>query len=110
MALPTSSAFTGSTITEGDFKAAMTELRDYLAALLGTSGAKADALLALGSAFCSTTFKTGAYTVTAADRGRVIRCANTPWVLRLGAAGAKQRGQVVAQLGHGGLKVALSDG
>lgn len=46
-ALPIATDFTGVAITEAQFKTAMTSLRDYLAGLLGTTGATADARTAL---------------------------------------------------------------
>lgn len=49
MALPAATDFTGSSITEAQFKTAMTNLRAYLAGLLGTTGDAADALTALGA-------------------------------------------------------------
>lgn len=47
-ALPPSADFTGSGVTEGGFKTALTQLRAFLADLLGTTGVQADALTALG--------------------------------------------------------------
>lgn len=48
-ALPAASAFTGASVSEGDFKTAITSLRDYLSGLLGTTGNVVDALAALMS-------------------------------------------------------------
>ena len=39
-ALPTSASFTGGSVTEGQFKASLTALRDYLSGLLGADGEK----------------------------------------------------------------------
>lgn len=50
-ALPASVDFTGSAVTEGGFKTAITSLRDYLAGLLGTDGTTATALSTLGAGF-----------------------------------------------------------
>lgn len=47
-ALPPSADFTGSGVTEGGFKTALTSMRAFLADLLGTTGVQADALTALG--------------------------------------------------------------
>ena len=46
-ALPTAAAFTGASVSEGDFKTALTDLRSYLASLLGTTGNVVDALATL---------------------------------------------------------------
>ena len=45
---PPSSDFTGSTVTEGQFKTALTGLRDFLSGLLGADGLTATALATLG--------------------------------------------------------------
>lgn len=47
-ALPSSTDFTGSSVTEGGFKTAITAMRTFLADLLGTTGVVSDALTALG--------------------------------------------------------------
>lgn len=47
-ALPPSTDFTGSTVTEGQFKTALTSLRDFLNGLLGADGLPATARTALG--------------------------------------------------------------
>jgi hypothetical protein len=47
-ALPAAATATGSTATQGDVKNWLTSLHDFLADLLGTSGAVSDALTALG--------------------------------------------------------------
>lgn len=90
-ALPPSSDFTGAAITEGNFKSAMTNLRAFLAGLLGTSGEQSAALIAMGAPLNSGVSKSGAYTVVAADRGKVINCTGT-WTLSVTA---------VATLGDG---------
>lgn len=76
-ALPPSSDFTGASVTEGQFKTALTSLRGFLADLLGTTGTQAAALAALGSLSGSKTVKSANYTVVAADRGKVIECTAT---------------------------------
>jgi len=83
--LPEASAFTGGTITEAQFKTAITNQRSYLAGLLGTDGLPATALAALGSLAGQYVAKTGAYTVTTSDRGKVINCTGT-FTLSLPAA------------------------
>lgn len=75
--LPPSTDFTNSSVTEGQFKTAMTYLREYLASLLGTDGTIATALGALMVAFNSTSSKGVNYTVIASDRGKVIECTAT---------------------------------
>lgn len=47
-ALPAATDFTGASVTEGQFKTALTSQRTFLADLLGTTGVAADARTALG--------------------------------------------------------------
>lgn len=47
-ALPNNTEFTGGAVTEGGFKTAIAQQRDYLAALLGADGSAATARAALG--------------------------------------------------------------
>jgi len=84
-ALPTSSDFTGSTVTEAGFKTALTALRGYLSGLLGDDGTLATALDTLGGLGSAMETKIGAYTVLAADKGTVFLCSGT-WTLSLTAA------------------------
>lgn len=70
--LPASSAFTGSAITEAQFKTAITDLREFLAGLLGTAGTQAAALTALGSMISGASTKTASHTVVAGDRGALL--------------------------------------
>ncbi len=85
--LPPSSNFTGGSVTEGQFKTALTGLRDFLSGLLGTDGTPATALTALGAAFNAVVNKTAAYTVTVGDRGRLITASGAGgWTLSLPAA------------------------
>ena len=84
-ALPPISNFTGSTVTEGQFKTALTDLRAYLAGLLGADGNTATALAALGALGSGYQYKTAAYTVMASDRGAMIDCSGT-FTLSLTAA------------------------
>ncbi|WP_054008032.1 hypothetical protein [Cypionkella psychrotolerans] len=83
--LPPSSDFTGSTVTEGQFKTALTGLRDFLSGLLGADGLTATALASLGAMGAAIVAKTAAYTVVVGDRGKVLDCSNT-WTLTLPAA------------------------
>jgi len=90
-ALPSAADLTGP-ITEGDFKAAITALRDFLAGLLGTDGLAATGLSTLG-AFASVHLpKTGAYTVVLADRGRLIDATSGTWTLNLPAVASAGNG------------------
>lgn len=84
--LPASSEFTGGSVTEGQFKAALTGQRDFLAGLLGITGTPATALAALGALAGAYVEKTAAYTVTTADRGRLINATTGSWTLALPAA------------------------
>lgn len=47
-ALPASTDFTASTVTEGQFKTALTNLRDYLSGLFGADGTQTTARNTLG--------------------------------------------------------------
>lgn len=82
--LPVSSDITGASTTEGQAKSWLTNLRDWANGLFGSDGTQATALGALGAPLSSNVVKSGAYTVVAADRGRVIRCTGT-WTLSLSA-------------------------
>ncbi|MDT8856421.1 hypothetical protein RNZ50_15615 [Paracoccaceae bacterium Fryx2] len=83
--LPATAAFTGSTVTEAQFKAALSDLRAYLSGLMGADGTPATALATLGAAFGAHVARTAATTVTLADRGRLIDASGT-WTLALPAA------------------------
>lgn len=94
-ALPTSASFTGGSVTEGQFKAALTALRDYLSGLLGADGAVATALATLGAPFSSHAEKTATYTVNLGDRGRLITASGAGgWTLSLPAAATAGAGFV----------------
>lgn len=85
-ALPAATNFTGSSITEAQFKTAMMTLRSYLSGLLGDAGTIPAAQDALDVIFgAGVTAKSGSYTVEAGDRGRLINCTGT-WTLSLLAA------------------------
>lgn len=75
--LPASTAFTDSAVTEGGFKTAITNQREFLADLLGTTGTKLNAVRTLGTLANDVDVKTGAYTVIAADMGKLLLCSGT---------------------------------
>jgi hypothetical protein len=99
-ALPTSVSFTDSGVTEAQFKTAITNQREFLAGLLGTSGDVPDALTALGTLGSSTLTKSSAYTVVGADRGALIECTGT-FTLSLTAAATLAEGFVFAVFNKG---------
>jgi len=84
--LPLATAFTGSAITEAQFKTAITDQREFLASLLGTAGTQSAALAAIGALLSGVSAKTSAYTVLAADRGKLIDCTSGTFSLTLTAA------------------------
>lgn len=99
-ALPASSSFTGSTVTEAQFKQAITDQREFLASLLGADGAIATALATMGALVSGILTKTAAYTVVTADRGRLIDCSGT-WTLSLSAAASLGSGFAFAVCNSG---------
>lgn len=85
-ALLASSSATGSTATEGDVKTYLANLRTFMADLLGTDSANKAAVQGLlGNILNGKVAKTAAYTVVAADRGKVIDCTGT-WTLSIATA------------------------
>ena len=81
-----STTATSSTATEGDVKALLTNLRDYIAGTLGTDTTNKGAIHGLiGSLLNGQLVKTGAHTVIDADRGKVFNCSGT-WTLNITAA------------------------
>lgn len=83
MALPVIADFIGSGITQAQFKTAITDMREYLAGLLGTTGTIPAAQAALDVIFgAGVAAKSGAYTVTTTDRGQLFDCTGT-WTLTL---------------------------
>ena len=72
-ALPQISRFIDSNITEGDFKVALSELRDYLNGLLGEDGTPATAGKKLNLPMSGVLEKTQDCTATSADKGKVLR-------------------------------------
>ena len=81
-ALPTAAELVGP-VTEGDFKTALTAMRDFQAGLLGTDGINATALASLGALAGAYTAKTAAYSVVVADRGKLIDATTGSWTLSL---------------------------
>jgi len=95
-ALPSIASFTGASITEGDFKTALSNMHLFLSGLLGTTGAASDAQAAIGALLgAGALIKTGAYTVTASDRGKIIACSGT-FTVSLPDAGSVGSGFAVA--------------
>lgn len=77
-ALPSAASFTGASVTEGDFKTAISNLLLYLSGQFGSTGVAIDAQAALGVIFGSAPVpKTGAYSVVTGDRGKTISCSGT---------------------------------
>ncbi len=105
--IPAISDFTGAGITEGEFKAALTGLHAYLSGAIGTAGTQAATLAAMGALIgAGTLTKSGGYTVTAADRGKIIECTGT-WTLAIPDATAVGDGFafVVANVGVGAIDI-----
>ena len=81
-----STTATNAAATEGAVKTFLTNLRDYIADTLGTDSSNKGAIAGLlGSLLSGKVDKSGAYTVVAADRGKVINATGT-WTLSLTAA------------------------
>lgn len=99
-AIPAKSAFTGASVTEGNFKTSLETLIDYLTGMLGSSGTQAAALQSLGALGGTVTTRATAYTVAASDRGQVINCSGT-WTLSLTSAATLGSGFVVAAVNTG---------
>ncbi len=89
--LPAAMDITGATVTEAQLKTAHVAVRDYIAALLGTNGTQAAALTALGALMQTGVSKTSAYTLVAADRGKLILCSGT-WTMALTTGAAMGNG------------------
>lgn len=98
--LPASSDFTGGAVTEGQFKTALTGLRDFLSGLLGADGINATALATLGALGSGYAAKTAAYTVVVGDRGKVLNCSGT-WTLSLPPAATAGAGFSFAMCNSG---------
>ena len=77
-AIPSIASFTGASVTEGEFKTALSNLQLFLTGLLGTDGTQAGAQAAMGAILgAGAATKTAAYTVASTDRGKVIACSGT---------------------------------
>jgi hypothetical protein len=98
MNLSAASTATGASATEGDVKSYLTNLHDYIDALLGSDSTNKSGILALLSApLNSKLSKTAAYTIVAADRGKVINCTGSGgWDLTITAAATLGDGFVFA--------------
>lgn len=95
-AIPAISDFTDALVTEGEFKTALSGLHDYLTGLLGTAGTQAAGQAAFGALLgAGVTTRTTAYTILAADRGKVFACTGT-FSLALTAAATLGAGFAVA--------------
>ena len=80
--LPTSADFTTTPGSHLAMRTSLAQQRDYLAGLMGDDGLPATALASLGALAGQYVAKTAAYTVTTADRGKVINGTGT-WTLSL---------------------------
>lgn len=100
-AIPSIASFTGTSVTEGEFKTALSNLHLFLTGLLGTDGTQAGGQAALGALLgAGESTKTAAYTVTSADRGKVIACSGT-FTVSLPDAAAVSAGFAVAVANYG---------
>lgn len=104
--LPSANDLVQTGINKATFKAALSALRAYLNTLLGADGTQSSALAALGAPFNATLVKSGAYTVAAADRGKVIKCTGT-WTLAFSDAAALGDGFMVAVVNDGSGTITL---
>ena len=101
-AIPSIASFTGASVTEGDFKTALSNLHLFLTGLLGTDGTQAAAQAAMGAILgAGSATKTAAYTVTSTDRGKVIACDGS-FTVTLPDAGGVGSGFAVAIANYGG--------
>lgn len=71
-ALPAATDFTGASVTEAQFKTAMSDLRTFLADLFGADGTAATALATIGALGSSVVSKSANYTVAVTDCGKLI--------------------------------------
>lgn len=83
--LPPASDFNGAA-NQAAAQTAYGNQRAFLAGLLGTDGLPATALATLGALGSGFSAKTGAYTATTADRGKLIQATSGTWTLSLPAA------------------------
>ena len=100
-AIPSIASFTGPSVTEGEFKTALSNLHLFLTDLLGTAGTQAGAQAAMGALLgAGSATKTAAYTVTSTDRGKVLACSGT-FTVTLPDASAVGSGFAVAVANYG---------
>lgn len=71
-ALPAATDFTGASVTEAQFKTAITSQRDFLASLLGSDGVLLTALQTLGVIGSNVVAKSANYTAISSDRGKLL--------------------------------------
>ena len=83
--LPPSSDITDNATTEGQAKTWLAAVRTYISQFLGTAGTQSEALSTIGAPMNGTLTKSGAYTVVAGDRGKVVQCAGS-FTLAISAA------------------------
>ena len=101
-AIPSIASFTAASVTEGDFKTALSNLHLFLTGLLGTDGTQAGAQAAMGAILgAGSTTKTASYTVDFTDRGKVIACDGS-FTVTLPDAGVVGSGFAVAIANYGG--------
>lgn len=98
--LPDVAVATAAAATEGDVKNFLTYQHWFLSDLFGSSGTKPATRTALQVPMHSKTDKSGAYTVLAADQGKVINCTGT-WTLAITEAATLGDGFVVAVMNSG---------
>ncbi len=108
-ALPQISDFTGASLTEGGFKAAMAVQREYLAGLLGQDGLAATARGALGVPWRIHESRAAAFAVTADQTGTIFSCTGS-WTMTLPAVATAGPGfmVVIRNTGTGSITVARS--
>lgn len=110
-ALPAAADFTGAAITEAQFKTALTDLRTFMADLLGTAGTQAAAQTAMQVLMgAGVAAKTTTYTLTTSDRGKVINATTGTWTLSLPAASSAGSGYCfgIKNSGSGTITIAPS--
>lgn len=105
-ALPSAADLISSLATNAQMKVTHTQLREYLAGVLGVDGTIATALATLGALGGQYLLRTTVYSVTSADRGRVIDTTGT-WTLSLLAAASAAAGFsfVLRNLGTGTITI-----
>ena len=101
-AIPSIASFTGASVTEGEFKTALSNLHLFLTGLLGTDGTQAGAQAAMGALLgAGSATKTASYTVDFTDRGKVISCDGS-FTVTLPEAWGVGSGFAVAIANYGG--------